>query len=328
MKRKTKSVLCALAMAVVILLSIFLGGVRSLKRQRTDILDNHYFHDESGFAVTQGLNRELKNVRDMVALAQNYATYVPWIQNYIDSLDYQADFCENSCRSGTPEEAAAYHQLCLAAETLYGQLWQIELKETDLSYPQWQEEWETDQAFFGSYLELINSTQSNLKRSSYNENARQFNELLDRFPGSVLKRLFRIEKLGVFSQAEETGDGYRNADGKYQNMQAYVESPYSRAAEKGLNEELAESQVQLKILAEGNILIYAYTHETLKADEMSVRELDEIIASDENVDTEKNFIGFAEFLAFSVEGADGVVRIQELDKDGEEIFSKDFKAQE
>lgn len=328
MKRKTKSVLCALAMAVVILFSIFLGGIRSLKRQRTDILDNHYFHDESGFAVTQGLNRELKNARDMSALAQDYVKYAPGLQNYVNSLDFQADFCENSCRSGSPEEAEAYRQLCLAAETLYEQLWWIDVKKTDLSYSQWQENWEIDQIFFGSYLEMITTTQSNLTRSSYNEKSKQFNELLERFPGNVLSRISGIEKLGIFGQIEETGDGYRNADGKYRNMQAYVDSPYLRAAEKGLNEELAESQIKLEILAEGNALVFAYTHETLKADEMSVRELDEIIASDENVDTEKNFTDFAEFLAFSVEGSDGVVRIRDLDKDGEEIFSKDFKAQE
>lgn len=328
MKRKTKSVLCALAMAVVILLSIFLGGIHSLERQRKDILDNHYFHDESGFAVTQGLSRELKNARDMVALAQDYVTYAPGLQNYVNSLNYQADFCENSCRSGTPEEAEAYQQLCLAAETLYEQLWQIELEETDDSYSQWQEEWEIDQVFFESYLELINSTQSNLKRSSYNENARQFDELLDRFPGNVLKRLSGIEKLGVFSQAEETGDGYRNADGKYKNMQAFVDSPHNRATEKTLNDDLAASQIQLEILAEGNVLIYAYTHETLKADELTVGELDQIIKGDESAEVEKDFTDFAEFLASSVEGADGGVRIRELDKDGEEIFSKDFKAQE
>lgn len=184
---KKKNVIGALVMAGMILVSVPFGANRSLNRLREETRDEAYYYDSTGYAIYEGLEKQQAAARNLITVAERYVESNPGLDPYLDELTYRADFCEKFYDPGDPKEAESYGLLVEAARGLSGQLEGIRLNEKDEKYPR-------------QLIAEIESEQDKLERSSYNDEAREFNETLTRFPASLLGELTGVKELGVFGQ--------------------------------------------------------------------------------------------------------------------------------
>lgn len=182
---KKKNVIGALVMAGMILVSVPFGASRSLNRLREETLEDAYYYDSTGYAIYEGLDRQLGTAQNFLTLAERYVERFPELDPYIDELSYRAEFCENFYGPGEPKEVESYRLLAEASQALYEQLEKVDLDEKDAKYPR-------------QLIAELESEQDKLERSSYNDDAREFNETLTRVPASLLRKLTGVKDLGVF----------------------------------------------------------------------------------------------------------------------------------
>lgn len=184
---KKKNVIGALIMAGLILVSVPLGAGRSLSREREKALENSYYYDSTGYAIYEGLEQQETSARNLITVAERYVDREPGLDPYIDELTYRADYCENFMEDGDPQEVECHWYLLQAAQELSQQLEQVELEEKDQKYPR-------------QLIADMEAEQDKLMRSSYNDDARRFNEKLSGFPVRFLNKLVDVEPLGVFGE--------------------------------------------------------------------------------------------------------------------------------
>ena len=106
------------------------------------------------------------------------------IRDRVGDLEYAVEYSQN-CWDGDEGLAEANQMMGQAAQALYEELKNTQLSETDQKYP--------DQL-----IAQMESEQDKINRSSYNEDAREFNARLEKFPVNLLRGVAGVEPLATF----------------------------------------------------------------------------------------------------------------------------------
>ena len=171
---KQKRIAAAVVMVCMVLLALPLGVNRSLTKLREEA-ENSYYYDSTGFAVYSGIDAREDAASNMLTVAKRYTEENEKLEPLINELDRAIKVSQNTTYGDFGEEAEANLRLGDAAS------------ETDKKYP-------------GQLMAQMKSQQDMIVRSSYNDDARAFNERLERFPVNFLKYAAFVKPLGVFEE--------------------------------------------------------------------------------------------------------------------------------
>lgn len=180
---KKSSVIGACVLAATLVLAVPLGVHTSLTALR-DEANSSYYYDQTGFAIYEGIENREAAASNMITVAERYTDENPALTSLIGDLDYALDYSQN-CWDGDSGLAEANQLMGQAAQALYEELKNTQLSETDEKYP--------DQL-----LAQMESEQDKINRSSYNEDAREFNARLEKFPVNLLRGVAGVEPLATF----------------------------------------------------------------------------------------------------------------------------------
>ena len=184
--KKKRHVRAAIFMAAAIAASIPLGVNRSLIKLREEA-SGHYYYDDTGYALYEGLERRQAEANNLISLAEKYAGQNSQLQKLAGSLEHQVKLCETygyEYENQTFQKIAALNaQLDQPAQALASALEKTELSENDKKYP-------------AQILANMEAEQDKLSRSSYNDQARNYNEKLAR-----LKPIALLKPMAVFDEA-------------------------------------------------------------------------------------------------------------------------------
>lgn len=180
---KKRSFIGACVMLVAIVVALPLGVHTSLTKLREEA-GSSYYYDKTGFAIYQGVEEREATANNLITVAKRYTQTNPTLAPLIEELDYAVRLTQNSY-DDFAEEASANQQMGKAAQALYEELKKTELSESDQKYP--------DQL-----IAQMESEQDKINRSSYNEDAREFNARLDRFPVKLLLPFAGVQPLGTY----------------------------------------------------------------------------------------------------------------------------------
>lgn len=184
---KKSSIVGVCVMAGLILLSIPVGVHTSLTDLR-DEAEGSYYYDQTGYAIYQGLEAREATGNNLITVAERYTSQNPELTGLIGELEYAISLTQNSY-SDFSDEAQANQLMGDAAQNLYEELKQTELSESDEKYP--------DQL-----IAEMESEQDKINRSSYNDDAREFNARLDKFPVNLLRFVAGVEPLATYDLDE------------------------------------------------------------------------------------------------------------------------------
>ena len=180
---KKSSVIGACVLAATLVLTVPLGVHTSLTALR-DEANSSYYYDQTGFASYEGIENREAAASNMITVAERYTDENPALTSLIGDLDYAVDYSQN-CWDGDSGLAEANQLMGQAAQALYEELKNTQLSETDQKYP--------DQL-----IAQMESEQDKINRSNYNEDAREFNARLEKFPVNLLRGVAGIEPLTTF----------------------------------------------------------------------------------------------------------------------------------
>ena len=180
---KKSSVIGACVLAATLVLTVPLGVHTSLTALR-DEANSSYYYDQTGFAIYEGIENREAAASNMITVAERYTDENPALTSLIGDLDYAVDYSQN-CWDGDSGLAEANQLMGQAAQALYEELKNTQLSETDQKYP--------DQL-----IAQMESEQDKINRSNYNEDAREFNARLEKFPVNLLRGVAGIEPLTTF----------------------------------------------------------------------------------------------------------------------------------
>ncbi|WP_322200946.1 hypothetical protein [Acutalibacter intestini] len=177
----------ALFMALAIAVAIPLGINRSLAKLREDAAGSYYY-DQGGYAIFQGIEKRRDAANSLVTLAERYVEANPELAGPMETLGYQIEASERTFdedQTFTTEESAN-RALDEPARLLAEALEKVNLAEKDKKYPR-------------QLLAQMESEQDKIQRSSYNDEARAYNEKLE-----GLKPLAFQKPMAVFEPLERT----------------------------------------------------------------------------------------------------------------------------
>lgn len=183
---KKKTMVGAVVMTGMLLISLPLGVNRSLTKLQ-DEAEGYYYYDQAqaGFAIYEGVEKREAAASNLITVAKRYTEENEKLAPLVDDLYY---WVNTSKKYGDFQaEAAANRSMGEAAQALYEELEQTALSEKDAKYPR-------------EMIAQMESEQDKIERSSYNEEARKFNEKLTKFPVSFLRHIAGIEPLGIFDE--------------------------------------------------------------------------------------------------------------------------------
>lgn len=183
---KQKRIAAAVVMVCMVLLALPLGVNRSLTKLREEA-ENSYYYDNTGFAVYSGIDAREAAASNMITVAKRYTAENGKLEPLISELDRAIKVSQNTTYGDFEEEAEANRQLGAAAQALGEELEKTQLSESDAKYP-------------AQLMAEMNSQQDMIVRSSYNDDARAFNERLEQFPVNFLKYAAFVKPLGVFEE--------------------------------------------------------------------------------------------------------------------------------
>ena len=181
---KKSNIVGACVMAGLILLAIPLGVHNSLGKLR-DEAEGSYYYDKTGYAIYEGIDNREAAGNNLITVARRYTETNPALTDLIDDMDYAVRLSQNSYDSNFAEEAEANQMMGQAAQALYEELKKTQLSAEDAKYP--------DQL-----IAQMESEQDKINRSSYNEDAREFNTRLEKFPVNLLRGIAGVEPLATF----------------------------------------------------------------------------------------------------------------------------------
>ena len=178
-------------MGVAIAASIPLGINRSLVRVREDA-SGAFYYDQAGYSICDGIEKRREAANNLITLAGRYKDKNPELDGLMDSLDYCVKASENAWSDDDPYtlEARANAALDAPAQALATALEGMELSEQDRKYP-------------AQMINQMKSEQDKINRSSYNEEARNFNAKVEKLSPMAL-----VSPMADFSAAppaEDTG---------------------------------------------------------------------------------------------------------------------------
>lgn len=180
---KKRNVIGACVMAAAIAAALPLGAHTSLTELREDA-ENSYYYDNTGYAIYEGIDNREAAASNLMTLAKKYTETNSSLTGLVDELDYAVRLSENSY-DDMEEESLANRAMGDAAQALYEELKNTELSEADQKYP--------DQL-----IAQMESEQDKINRSSYNEDAREFNARLGKFPVNLLLPVAGVEPLTTY----------------------------------------------------------------------------------------------------------------------------------
>ncbi len=197
MKKKSKkkgTVIGALVMTGVIVLSIPLGVNRSFARLREDV-ENEYYYDSTGYALYAGIDARISAAKNLLTLAEKYEEQDAELDVYMDNLEYMVKQCENLWFDDIEDigETVKYNsRMGEEAQKLADYLETMELAEKDKKYP-------------GQLMADMNAEQDKLERSSFNDKVIAYNEKRNKFPASVLAPLAGVKEIVPFGAGSGLG---------------------------------------------------------------------------------------------------------------------------
>lgn len=188
---KKRNLVGACVMAAMILLAIPLGTHTSLTKLREDMAGSYYY-DKTGYAIYEGVENREATGNNLITVARRYTETNPALSELIDEMDYAVRLSQNSYGEigDFSEEAQANELMGQAAQALYEELKNTQLSQEDQKYP--------DQL-----IVQMESEQDKINRSSYNEDAREFNAQLEKFPVNLLRGVAGVEPLATFDYEGE-----------------------------------------------------------------------------------------------------------------------------
>lgn len=181
---KTKSIIAAVSMVILIIASIPLGMVRSVQGLKNDV-DDDYYYDDTGYAVYDGVDKRIETSNSLIKVANKYVSEHTELRPLIDELEYNANKAENSYDDRN-SEAVANRSMTTSFDELATALKGIELDENDAKYPT-------------TLSAEMKSHEDKIRRSSYNTKAQEYNETISRFPVSIIKTLGIVKELEQFN---------------------------------------------------------------------------------------------------------------------------------
>lgn len=180
---KKKSIVGACVMVAMILAAVPWGVHNSLTGLR-ETAENSYYYDNTGYAIYEGIDNREAAANNLITLARKYTDANTNLVGLIDELDYAVRLSENSY-DDMEEESLANQAMGDAAQALYEELKNTELSEADAKYPE-------------QLIAQMESEQDKINRSSYNDDAREFNARLEKFPVNLLRGLAGVSPLITF----------------------------------------------------------------------------------------------------------------------------------
>lgn len=180
---KKRNFIGACVMVIAILVALPLGAHTSLAKLREEAEDS-YFNDDAGYALYDGLDEREATANNLITVARRYTESNGNLTSLIDELDYAVRLTQGSY-DDDQQEAQANRMMGDAAQALYEELKNTELSEADQKYP--------DQL-----IAQMESEQDKINRSSYNQDAREFNQRLEAFPVKLLVPLTGIRPLATY----------------------------------------------------------------------------------------------------------------------------------
>ena len=183
---KKKNVIAVLFMVLMIVIAIPTGMFRSIDKLRDDAAGTYYY-DSTGYAVYQGLDTRMETAENLITVAERYVAQDTQLKARIDLVEYYIGMYNTNFdreADGFAQTVEANTGLTDAVQELYDELKEVDLSEKDRDYP--------DQL-----LALMKSEQDKIERSSYNDDARAFNDQIRKFPLSLV-RGFGVEDMVTF----------------------------------------------------------------------------------------------------------------------------------
>ena len=180
---KKRNVIGACVMAAAIVVALPLGARNSLERLRSEA-EGSYYYDNTGYALYDGLDEREATANNLITVARRYTDANPNLTGLIDDLDYAVRLTRGSYDDDS-QEAQANRMMGDAAQALYE-----ELKKTELS--------QEDQAYPDQLIAQMESEQDKINRSSYNQDAREFNQRLEAIPVKFLVPLTGVKPLATY----------------------------------------------------------------------------------------------------------------------------------
>ena len=216
---KKKNTVACVIMVAAIAGSIPLGINRSLARIREDAAEEYYY-DQAGYAIYDGIEERRAAASNLLTLAERYTDQNPELKSLADELEYRVQASENAWSDDDTftAEAQANANLDAPAQALATALEGVGLSEKDQKYPR-------------QILDQMKSEQDKIKRSSYNDQARSYNEKLDRLqPMALLKPMATFDGPAAAVSAEQTGaESAATADDIANRAEEYADGVADRA---------------------------------------------------------------------------------------------------
>ena len=171
----------AVVMAVLIVLSLFLGGGRSLRSLRGDVEEIFWNgEDGDGICVASDLSKNRDDARNLLTVAREYD--LPG-----DVLGALEDAVAAADAAGRDMAAlhAAGTEISRAVTDVYEALGRLSLSERDESYRQ-------------DLYHSVMARCDTMRRDAYNVQAQAFNEVLDGFPAGLLASIASVAPAPLF----------------------------------------------------------------------------------------------------------------------------------
>ncbi len=198
---KTKNLVGGIIMSAAILASVPLGVNRSLIKLR-DRAAEDYYYDKGGYAIYEGIEKRREAAQNLITVAERYTQQEPGLEGLIDELEYRISASENAWSGDDTfwEEAEANRNLDPMAAAIASTLEELDLSERDKKYP-------------GQMIAQMESEQDKIERSSYNDDARSFNQKVERLrPIALVKPMATFEGWSEESPPVEEGTAATTRD--------------------------------------------------------------------------------------------------------------------
>lgn len=121
------------------------------------------------------------------------------------------------------------------------------------------------------------------------------------------------------SQSDSGSD--KKSDG-YSSLEDYVNSDEVQSAFSTLEKSLSGSGMSIKISAKDNMMIYTYTYDKTEKSDVLAEQLEKAMETQD-----ATFQATADGIKKEVDVDSAIVRIEYIDCNGEEIYSKEYTAE-
>ena len=183
-KSRKKTGAAAAVMILMLLAALFLGMLSSVSKMK-GIAEDSFYSDENGYSVHMGVEIRQKSAIRLLSVAEDYQNSYPELTEPSAELKSAIEALDNAWFSDDGSEAEknlALSEPCRAVRDL---LLSVDIKDADEKIVQ------------NNFAE-ITAAQDRINRSSYNDDAAEFNKSLYKYPAKLLKDLGIVKALPVY----------------------------------------------------------------------------------------------------------------------------------